>query len=75
MENAGKTQGKRRENAGKTQGKRRENAAAGTRVAHNVTGCRVIPDISGGLAFLEHRGLEPVPLQQLVELGSIAFGE
>jgi hypothetical protein len=26
------------------------------------------------LAFLEHRGLEPVPLQKLVELGPIAFG-
>ena len=27
------------------------------------------------LAFLEHRGLEPVPLQELVELGAVAFGK
>src|SRR6476660_8228227 len=28
-----------------------------------------------GLRFLEHTGLESVPLQQLVELGAIALGE
>src|SRR5206468_5564224 len=30
---------------------------------------------SGRLAFLEHRRLEPVTLQKLVELGAIALGE
>ena len=37
------------------------------------------PDIAKpevlGFCFFEHRGLEPVPLQQLVELGAIALGE
>ena len=30
---------------------------------------------SGRLAFLEHRGLEPMALQELVELGAVALGE
>src|SRR4029079_19747759 len=38
---------------------------------------RALPAISlrSGLRFLEHSGLEPMALQQLVELGAVALGE